>query len=100
MPAFLMADVAVGDMDEYRASGYLEATPRIAATYGGRYRARGGEMHQLEGDWLPTRMIIIEFPDMENLLAFYNCEEYAPWREVRQRLATSKCVALDGVDGV
>lgn len=97
MPAFVLADVDVTDMDKYRTSGYLENTPKIAATFGGRYRARGGEMHQLEGGWQPVRMIIIEFPDMQKLLAFYNSEEYKPWKEIRQKLASSRIVAVDGV---
>lgn len=99
MPAFILADVDVADMEKYRDSGYLENTPKIAAKYGGRYRARGGEMHRLEGDWQPVRMVIIEFPDMQQLLAFSESEEYAPWRKVRQELATSKIVAVDGIAG-
>jgi len=97
MSAFILADVAVSDMQAYRDSGYLEATPKIAAKYGGVYRARGGRQELVEGDWEPARMIIIEFPDMEKLMAFVDCEEYAPWRAVRQNLATSKIVAIDGV---
>ena len=42
MSAFLIADVSPADMQAYRDSGYLEAVPKIAATYGGVYRARGG----------------------------------------------------------
>lgn len=97
MSAFIMADVEVEDMAAYQQSGYLEAVPVIAARYGGRYRARGGELVRLEGDWLPKRMIIIEFPDMQKLRAFYESEEYRPWREVRHRLATSSIVAVDGL---
>lgn len=98
MTAYILADVAVEDMEAYRDSGYLEATPKIAAKYGGVYRARGGRQELLEGDWEPTRMVMIEFPDMEKLLAFTQSEEYAPWREIRQKLAVSKIVAIDGVD--
>lgn len=98
MSAFIMADVDVSDMDAYRASGYLENVPKIAAKFGGKYRARGGEMEQLEGEWMPTRMVLIEFPDMKSLKEFVACEEYKPWRAVRHRLATSHLVALEGVD--
>jgi len=97
MPAYLLADVAPHDMDAYRASGYLEAVVRIAADYGGRYLARGGEIVCLEGDWQPRRMVIIEFPSMERLRAWYDCAEYAPWRELRKGLADSKLVAVDGL---
>jgi len=99
MAAFLIADVSVRDMKEYAESGYLENTPRIAARYGGQYRARGGDMHELEGGWQPARVIIIEFPDLEKLLTFYNSEDYAPWIKVRQSLTESKIVAVDGIAG-
>lgn len=100
MSAFILADVAVSDLNAYRESGYLEAVPEIAAKYNGKYRVRGGQMEQLEGEWMPTRMVIIEFPDMTSLKEFVDCEEYKPWREVRQSLATSHMVAIEGVDEV
>lgn len=100
MPAFILADVDVKDMDAYRDSGYLDNTPKIAAKFGGKYRARGGEMDIVEGDWSPARMIIIEFPDMESVRAFYKSEEYAPWAKIRQSLATSKIIAVDGVESI
>ena len=98
MAAYLMADVVPDDMEAYRASGYLEAVPRIAARFGGRYLARGGELVQLEGDWQPRRMIIIAFPCMDDLKAWYASEEYAPWRELRRGMSDSRLVAVDGLD--
>ena len=98
MAAYLLADVAPHDMDAYRASGYLEAVVRLAADYGGRYLARGGDMQRLEGDWEPRRMVIIEFPSMDDLRAWYDSDAYAPWREVRQGLADSRLVAVDGLE--
>jgi uncharacterized protein (DUF1330 family) len=97
MSAFLLADVSVKDMHAYKDTGYIENVPKIAAKYGGVYRARGGEMEVLEGDWTPVRMVVIEFPDMEKLKAFYGCEEYQPYIKVRQELTESKIIALDGL---
>ena len=99
MPAFLIADVAVEDAAAYRASGYVEAVPRIAARHGGRYRARGGSSETLEGDWQPGRLVIVEFPDMARLRAFWDDPDYAPWRAVRERLARSSIVATEGLEG-
>jgi uncharacterized protein (DUF1330 family) len=100
MPAFLLADVSTDDMEAYRGSGYLDAVPVIAAKYNGRYRARGSAMKVLKGDWNPKRMVIIEFPTMEGLQAFYRSEEYAPYAAIRQRLTDSRIVALPGVEGL
>ena len=97
MAVFLLADVSTDDMEGYKASGYLEAVPKIAAKYGGVYRARGGAMTVLEGDWEPKRMVIIEFPSKENLKAWYNSEEYQSFKKIRQGITVSKIVAVDGL---
>lgn len=97
MAAFLLADVSADDMAAYKASGYLEAAPKSAAKYGGVYRARGGAMEVLEGDWQPKRMVIIEFPSMDDLKAWYESEEYAPLKKIRQGVTISNIVAVDGV---
>lgn len=98
MTAFLIADAVPHDVDAYRASGYLEAAVETAAIYGGRYRVRGGEMEELEGDWDVRRLVIIEFPSMADLKAWYASPEYQKWIPVRQSLTESKLLAVDGID--
>ncbi len=98
MSAFLVADVSPSDMQAYKESGYLEEVPKIAARYGGVYRARGGKTQILEGDWQPKRLVVIEFPGWDQLMAFYDCEEYQPYKTIRQRLTQSHIVALEGID--
>ncbi len=98
MAAYLLADVLPDDMAGYRESGYLDAAVETAARHGGRYIARGGETTVLEGSWEPDRMVIIEFPSMEDLRAWYDSAEYQEWVAVRQRYApASKLIALEGV---
>lgn len=95
--AYLIADVAPDDIDAYRASGYLEAAVRTATAHGGVYKARGGEIVVLEGEWEPGRMVVIEFPSMDDLLAWYRSPEYQEWAPVRQQLVpNSMVVALEG----
>jgi uncharacterized protein (DUF1330 family) len=98
LTAFLIADAVPHDMDAYRASGYLEAAVETAANYGGKYRARGGELEELEGEWNIRRLVIIEFPSMDDLKAFYTSPEYQKWIPVRQSLTDSKVLAVDGID--
>ena len=97
MTAFLLADVSTDDMDGYKASGYLDAVPKIATLFGGVYRVRGGAIEILEGDWQPKRMVVIEFPTMEDLKAFYESDEYLPFKQIRQRITVSKIVAVEGL---
>ena len=67
MAAYVVVDVEITDMEEYKSSGYIDNVPKIAAKYGGRYLARGGETKVHEGTWQPRRLVIIEFPSMEKL---------------------------------
>ena len=96
MPAFLIADVDVTDADAYKE--YRTANPDIVNRFGGRYIALGGEVKVLEGDWHPHRTVIIEFPDMDSLMAFYSCDEYTALREIRWRSAESRLVAIETLD--
>ena len=98
MTAFLIADVLPNDAVAYKASGYLDGALVTSGAYGGVYRARGGGITVLEGNWEPERMVIMEFPSMERLLAWYDSPEYQVWAEVRQAFVpNSKLVALEGL---
>lgn len=93
MPAFLIADIDVTDADTY--ADYRTANPDIVNKYGGRYVALGGDINVLEGDWHPRRTVIIEFPDMNAITAFYESAEYTKLREIRWKSADSRLVAIE-----
>lgn len=97
MAAYLIADVLPDDAEGYRNSGYLEAAVRTSAAHGGVYLARGGETTILEGEWEPDRMVIIQFPSMDHLKAWYFGEEYQEWAKIRrQYVPNSRMIALEG----
>jgi uncharacterized protein (DUF1330 family) len=50
---------------------------------------------EASGRWEPGRLVIIEFPDMPALKAWYHSPEYAPVRELRFGSASSTLVAMD-----
>jgi uncharacterized protein (DUF1330 family) len=71
--AYLVARIDVTDPERY--ARYTAATPAIAARHGGRFIARGGRHEAKEGP-ARARNAIIEFPDYESALAFYDDPEY------------------------
>lgn len=93
MPALLVADIDVRDPETY--ARYRTANPEIVRKFGGRYLAVGGEVRVLEGDWVPRRTVIIEFPDMAAIQAFYLSREYADLRTLRWKSADSRLVAFE-----
>jgi uncharacterized protein (DUF1330 family) len=64
---------------------------------GGRYLARGGLHEVLEGDWEPHRLVVLEFPDMASLKAWYDSPEYAPIKQIRENSAEGRLIALEGL---
>lgn len=96
MPAFLIADIDVNDPDTY--ANYIKANPDIVNKFGGRYIARGGAVKVLEGDWQPRRTVVIEFPDMATIEAFYDSPEYTELRKIRWQSADSRLVAIETLD--
>ncbi len=93
LPAILVADIDIHDPEDYAA--YRSANPDIVRKYGGRYLAVGAQATVLEGDWIPRRTVIIEFPDIEAVKAFYESPEYARVRGIRWRSADSRLVAFE-----
>jgi len=94
MPAFIIADTEIRDAktyDEYKR----QVLPTIHK-FGGRFLVRGGHHEILEGHWKPHRLVVIEFPDMERLKAWYRSPEYAPLLAMRQPAATDHLVAVEG----
>lgn len=95
MPAYLLADIDVHDLVAYEE--YRQRVPSLIEAHGGRYLVRGGEAEVLEGDWQPRRAIVLEFPSMAELRAFYDSSEYAPLKALRERVSHSRVVAVEGV---
>lgn len=93
MPALLIADIDVRDPEVY--ARYRSANPEIVRRFGGRYLAVGAQAQVLEGDWVPRRTVLIEFPDMAALRAFYDSPEYAEIRPIRWQSADSRLVAFE-----
>jgi uncharacterized protein (DUF1330 family) len=96
MSAYLIVDTLIENAEEYEK--YKSLAKPIAQKYGGVYRARGGAMDVVETDlWSPTRMVIIEFPDMQAARAFVDSQEYAPVKPLRHNNARCTLVILDGL---
>jgi uncharacterized protein (DUF1330 family) len=94
MAAYIVARVDVQDWDKYRE--YMRHTPRIIQRFGGRFIARGGEMTTLEGPAETLRLVLIEFPSMEQAKAFYNSPEYKRTKKLREGGGSAQFVAIDG----
>src|SRR5262249_9660219 len=95
MPAYVIADLDVTDpagFEEYR-----QVVPATIEKYGGRYLVRGGALETLEGDWPWKRVVVLEFPSLEQAKRWYNSEDYRDPKALRFKTAKTKVILVDGV---
>ena len=95
MSAFLIVDTQIENPAAYEE--YKKLAKPIAEKFGGIYRARGGQLDIRETDlWSPTRVVIIEFPDMQAARDFVDSKEYQPVKPLRQNNAQCTLFIVDG----
>ena len=95
MTAYVIADVNVTDPKLFE--DYKKLVPATVEQYGGRFAVRGGEVEAKEGAWKPARLVVLEFPTMEQARKWYDSPEYAPALALRLRAATAKLIFVEGV---
>lgn len=97
MPAYYIAEHIITDaakFEEYR----VKVGPMIA-NHGGRYLTKGGSHRFPEGGhWKPERVVIIAFPDMAALHAWYDSAEYQPLMALRKESTSNldMVITLEG----
>jgi uncharacterized protein (DUF1330 family) len=96
MPAYVIAETDVTDPERYEQ--YKAASPTTIAAGGGRFLVRGGELAVLEGDWQPTRLVVLEFEDLAAAKRWYESEVYQEAKKLREGAARLRAVAVQGVD--
>ena len=96
MPAYVIVETDIGDPERYEA--YKAAAATAVAAAGGTYLARGGEFAVLEGDWRPSRLVILEFEDLAAAKRWYGSERYEDAKRLRDGAARISMVAVQGVE--
>ena len=95
MPAYVIARITVTDPEKYEA--YKALSPAAVAAYGGRFLARGGAVATLEGDEETRRVVVLEFPSLDQAQRFYDSPEYARARAARAGAASAQFIAVEGL---
>jgi len=98
MPAaYLIVDMQISDMDQYRR--YMAEAPAAVKAAGGEYLVRGGQFEVLEGQWQPARVAMLRFPTYEQAKALYEGEQYRQARAQREgATAFFNMILVEGVD--
>jgi uncharacterized protein (DUF1330 family) len=95
MAAYVIAHIDVKDPDRYK--DYIKMSPVSIAQYGGRFIARGGRTEVLEGNWQPKRLVLLEFPSVEQAKKWWASDEYAPAKALRQATSIGELTIVEGI---
>ena len=95
MAAYVIVQLEITDPEGF--AEYREKVGPQIEKHGGRYIVRGAEVENLEGEWDPGRLVILEFPTLEDAQRFYEAEEYQPLLALRKRTANTVLSIVEGV---
>lgn len=97
MKYFVIAEMQVTDPGWVAA--YVENVTPMIERHGGRYLARTPHAEKLEGERARPKLVVVtEWPSREAAMAFYEGEEYRPYRESRVAGAISDLLLVPGED--
>jgi uncharacterized protein (DUF1330 family) len=92
--AYIVVEVDVKDPERY--ADYQAMVPASLELYGGKFLIRGGAVEKLEGDWEPSRFVVIEFDSVEQAKRWWDSDEYRQARNLRQETSESKMIVVEG----
>lgn len=107
MPAFLVGHITVHDPEKMRS--YESQVEDVAQKFGGVLLARGGHPPDMTGADVriaagtefrkDQRHVIIRFPSFEEAQNYWDSDEYAPLKALRESGMKSEGVIIDAPDG-
>ena len=97
MPAYVIADATIHDMEKHRA-GFLPAVARLIAQMGAKILARTGSPIHLgyAGGWLKNRrMVLLEFESSQKAREWFEKLQHLPDPDNMIRHST---IILEGIE--
>ena len=94
MPAYVITDVEITDASLY-GQFVADVTSTVEA-HGGKFVVRGGEIEVRLGDWMPKRLAILEFDNLQQIHTWLESPEYTALDDIRSRSASINMVVVDG----
>ncbi|MGN9783691.1 DUF1330 domain-containing protein [Nonomuraea sp. ZG12] len=94
MSAYVIVGVDV--LDQEAALAYAAVAQPSILSHGGRYLVAGPTPEPVEGAWDFSRLLIIEFPDMDRIREWYDSPEYRRAREIRKGAARVRMLFAEG----
>lgn len=102
MTAYFVIDLHIPEPKALQA--YEAAANPLLKKHGAKVltRAAPGDYELIEGDWRPSRMVILEYPNLRAIHQFYNDPEFQPAKQARQAVsgAIANAIAVEGTPSI
>ncbi|MGH9842655.1 MAG: DUF1330 domain-containing protein [Blastocatellia bacterium] len=97
MKYYAVAELDITDQNWVPA--YVKNVTKLVERHGGRYLARTSNIEKIEGERkTPQILLVIEWPSRDAAVAFYESDEYRPYRQSRIEGARNEFVLVAGED--
>ena len=97
MPAYVVVDISVNDAQTYER--YKLLVHRRSRRTAADTSSVEGRTETLEGEWQPSRLVILEFPTVDDARAWWESEEYSAAKALRQSCAATEMLLIEGFPG-
>ena len=94
MKGYLVLDLSIKVLKGFLE--YAEKIPAFIEKHGGRYIVQGVAPEKMEGDWVPERLVILEFPSTEKAKDFLADPDAQELFALRHRTTSSQLVLVEG----
>ncbi len=91
----MVVQATVTNPDQF--AEYAKRITAMVEKYGGRYRAQGGEVETLEGEWGYQALVIVEYPSMDHARTMWHSDEYKELKKLRQGAVDITVLLADGL---
>ena len=95
MAAFVIVDSEIKNLDGMQE--YIEKVGATLQPHGGQPIIAGTNIEAIEGDWNPSRIVIVRFPNMESAKAWYNSPAYQEILPIRTANTDDKLILVEGL---
>lgn len=97
MAAYVISEVEV--LDEEHMREYRDLAAASIAEHGGKYLARGADAIVVEGAVMNRKVVIVEFPSMQQAKQWYTSASYARALKVRNKALDRRLIFVEGAAG-
>ena len=94
MSAYAILQINITNQEKYKE--YLNQVTAIVKKHQGEYIVRGGKTEVVLGKWNYQRTVVVRFPSYNAAVLWYNSEEYAPIKKIREDNSKGNCIIIEG----